>query len=1805
MNKIIKTMAIVSAIGINAMAKAPDFRYPETVINEATTQIEKAEKKGNDKLLIDGMIRFSLAKASISDDNLQALTARVDSIAINAKDARTKALMLGLEGDMLVAAYQNGQYKYNQRQKAGITRPKDIREWSHEDYCDRILELSEAMLADSAKLHDTPVGKYREIIQQSEVLPEFTPTLYDMLAHHSIKQIESIADYNDNKEAKQRIDGIYASLLSSHKEGDAAYIYSRVSSVPYRPDEETIEELKELAKKYADSPYSVEILEILGRKANDDAEVVKMMRRAIVQHASYPRINALRNCLNSIDQQKIHVWNSELATSRTPITLHIANKNVDKVKVAAYALPFDFPDEQDSIKVIRRYSIAKEVTYNLVNSKDSTVEFPALPVGKYALVPTFTDRGSGRDVVGSADFIIVSDIDIMMATSINGDERLIVVDATTSKPIEGAKVTVSTSEKGKTWKTLTTDKDGYAVINSLHRDTYYYFQAVVGDDHSRKFGKWIEKEKASNTDLSLYCSVFTDRGVYRPGETLNFAAVAYRSGQRALELAKKQVLTVELINRNWKTVETKEMTTDEFGRISGSMTIPTDGLTGMFSIRINAAGNNTVGSTRFEVSEYKAPTFYIEVDHDKCELKEFDNVKICGHAMTYSQFPLANTKIEASFEQGFSWWWDDVDIESYETEAVTDANGNFSIAIPADKFSEKEGELFVRATLRATDSRGETQSTTELMKIGKLASLPTLNDITANALRPIEISKDLKNFDLLNYTVLDSDSTQVLTGQLTPDAQTIDCSGLKSGEYTVKVSMPNGKSESLKLRLYRPTDERLAFPTPLLIDADDSITCDADGSFNIRWGNSFESYFYYIITCDGRVTDFGWQGGDAGMHEFKAKAEFSERGKSDISIYHMEDHRAIVKKIALQPATPQDNIEIVAETFRDNITPGAKETWKLRIKNNNGKTFRSAVIANMYDAALNSIKSNTYTFEPTYNSWDLYSIVTQPYAQTNSSGAETEVVYLDYADFKCPWLNYYGQGFYTGLRYGFNGLRLMKASTNMMVTDAAPMAMRSIDENAISESMVADPVAETDTATSTTQLRDEGVKTAFFLPGLVTNEHGEVTFTFDVPNRNTQWQFSAIAYTDDLHAHYINRLVTAAKELMVAPNIPRFVREGDKLEVKTAVINNTDTAQTVDVTIEINDTKQTFCNVVLEPKTSKTLVSTYDVPTTATNVVVTTSVARDGRMVDGQRDCIAVLTATTDVVEAAPFYLNSNDSHKTLTMPHFNGTGRMTIEYSDNPAWYAATALPSMKQSAETASAHILNYYISKVASSILDNNPEIAKAIDEWKENKSLKSNLQKNEDLKIISLDNTPWVRQAETETDMMQHLADFTDPVAVQQSQQKAMSGLYDLQKSDGGFGWFKGCQSSIWTTEEVLRLFGYLNEMGAYPKDDATAKRIVKRAVAYCDKYYTERSKKVDNREWFIVSATDYVYIRSMLPVAEPTDSMRWIVAEVVKRSAEKWGDFSVTGKSKAAVLLANSSKTKEAKNIVESLRQFAVKSADHGTYWDVDVYDKVYVASLALKAFYKVNPNDPAIEGIRQWLLLAKETQYWGSTVNACNAINSILSTGKSWTKHTRKAPTIKIGSTTIDTTGATPYFGYIRREITTDKSGDISIRRDSGCPAWGAVYCQYSAPMDSVKSHANSEVKIEKQFYVYDGENKLVPAATTSFRVGQRIQVRLTIRSERDIDYVAITDDRGACFEPVDQTSVYDWQEGNCIYRETRDSATNLFIPRIDKGTYVITYDVYANNAGTYASGIASLQCQYAPAITAHSAGSTLTVEQR
>ena len=543
------------------------------------------------------------------------------------------------------------------------------------------------------------------------------------------------------------------------------------------------------------------------------------------------------------------------------------------------------------------------------------------------------------------------------------------------------------------------------------------------------------------------------------------------------------------------------------------------------------------------------------------------------------------------------------------------------------------------------------------------------------------------------------------------------------------------------------------------------------------------------------------------------------------------------------------------------------------------------------------------------------------------------------------------------------------------------------------------------------------------------------------------------------------------------------------------------------------------------------------------------------------------------------------------------------MEYCDNPMWYVVTALPSIMSESQTASALVNNYYVTAIGSAIVNGNRQVSEAIKQWNAANRQKSNLQKNSELKTVGIEDSPWVKAAESETAMMDKLIELTDSATIQYRLQKSLTSLRDLQNADGGFTWIKGNESSEFTTWNVLSRFGYLKEAGYLDAFDPLLNDIVERATEYADSMMIKNILKAEKPETVYPRYSEYIFIRSML-VGNNMPKGQITVAKdnIIDRTKKHWGKFTIEDKAEAAILLANYGEKAEAAKIVESLRQYARKSSA-GYYWDVDNCDKVKLASTALKAFYKVNPADPDIDNIRRWILLSKETLNWGTTPAACDAVNAVLATGSDWKNSDRRKPEIKFGKEKISTGDADTYFGYVKQTVANGKGKSLTVKRHGDNPAWGAVYYRYEAPMAEVENASSSDIRIEKTFYRYGNDGKLESLPVSEFKVGDRLQVRIVIKTARDLDYVALTDDRAAIFEPVDQLPVYEYAEGTRYLRETRDSATNIFFNRLMKGTRVITYDVFVNNAGTCSSGIATLQCQYAPQQVAHSAGTTVTAK--
>lgn len=1836
-----------------ATAKATDFNFPETVITEATKQLDKAQKAGDSQGVIDALVKISIAKTHISGDFMPEAIAKVDSAAKASSDRVAKSLLYSLEADMYLALYENNRRVFATRDELADTVPADVMEWSRGNFIDKIIELSDLSLSEKEILSATPIKKYKRIITLPKAGNEAVPTLFDMLAYHALYNMKNISTYtqlplralNSSKTfLNSRIkyddrsdaffDRTYRALLETNKDNEPAFIYAelhRINNTVKRMKRNDytkakyVECLDSLYSQFSGSKYSAEILV---RKADyrfnkSDYEEAK---RCVARHGKYNRIGELKNIISRYEQQTVSLNYKECVTSTDSIKITVRSRNVSDITVKTYKIPESIELTGNIIKLLPKFKLVCSEDYkvNYIEGNNDTttvVKCPPLSYGRYVMIPEFKDSKTGKTVTSKnlySDNMRVTDISLIM-TTINNENRIYAVNSVYGNPIEKALLHFSDGSAQKT------NRYGYAVISNSKKNLNVY--ATYGNDRSTD-EHFYSRDNTPHDNSRKAAKIVTDLGVYRPGDTIRFAAIVYNTGKASKPIANMTVKAV-VSDANRKEIASMDLVTDAFGRVDSLVTLPTGGLTGRFTISIKEAANgNSIESSTFMVSEYKAPTFYVELDEKQSDFSNTDSLMAKGRVLTFSQFPLANVKIDYSIAPEYAYWWtNSEDNGNVEGSVTTDNNGCWTISIPDDIFgnTDKKRGMF-RLSINATSENGETQPFETIIKIGNARILQfgdnqeIENSILAEASGTTRINftvTDYNNEKLAvdcHYELADGNGKTIAEGTVNSGNPVFDFSTVKSGKYILRMSIPgeDDRQTEREIIIYR-TDETEPPYSTLLWTTVEKLKCDTEGNFSFKLGSSHDTFVYSIVTnSDGEVINEGWRPFMKGIRAFEGKALIPKDGEAKIELLAIRNHKVYNKEISLIPAVPADTMKIVTETFRDNITPGSHETWKLRFSGNNGQKYVGAMIADMYDAALNKIQGNTYnSYIIRSFSHDPFSYQ-QPYYYNSSTSASTTYKALSVPSFTMPYLNMYGQSFYNAV---FAQAEVMRTKSLNSAFGSAP-TYNSTKQDAVSdsgaaleESVVVKTTEQTEEATSdNNSYRDPDIKNAFFMPALVSDNDGVVTIEFTVPDRNTQWQFTAIAYTADMKADAVNRLITANKPLMVQPNLPRFVRTSDKVELKATVMNNSDKATAAAVTVEIFDpatgkissTYNYDCN--LAANDSETVSTMLDVKGLKGEIGYRIKAVNE-EYSDGEQSLITILPATTEVVEAVPFFLTENQKETKIDVPKFGANGTITVEYCDNPMWYVVTALPSIMSESQTASALVNNYYVTAIGSAIVNGNRQVSEAIKQWNAANRQKSNLQKNSELKTVGIEDSPWVKAAESETAMMDKLIELTDSATIQYRLQKSLTSLRDLQNADGGFTWIKGNESSEFTTWNVLSRFGYLKEAGYLDAFDPLLNDIVERATEYADSMMIKNILKAEKPETVYPRYSEYIFIRSML-VGNNMPKGQITVAKdnIIDRTKKHWGKFTIEDKAETAILLANYGEKAEAAKIVESLRQYARKSTA-GYYWDVDNCDKVKLAATALKAFYKVNPADPDIDNIRRWILLSKETLNWGTTPAACDAVNAVLATGSDWKNSDRRKPEIKFGKEKISTGDADTYFGYVKQTVANGKGKSLTVKRHGDNPAWGAVYYRYEAPMAEVENASSSDIRIEKTFYRYGNDGKLESLPVSEFKIGDRLQVRIVIKTARDLDYVALTDDRAAIFEPVDQLPVYEYAEGTRYLRETRDSATNIFFNRLMKGTRVITYDVFVNNAGTCSSGIATLQCQYAPQQVAHSAGTTVTAK--
>lgn len=959
--------------------------------------------------------------------------------------------------------------------------------------------------------------------------------------------------------------------------------------------------------------------------------------------------------------------------------------------------------------------------------------------------------------------------------------------------------------------------------------------------------------------------------------------------------------------------------------------------------------------------------------------------------------------------------------------------------------------------------------------------------------------------------------------------------------------------------------------------------------------------------------------------------------------------------LAIKDAEQPLRIETV--TFRDKIQPNSKEKWSVKVSGNEKEKINAEVLANMYDMSLDKFVIHRFNWYSLYNpvsivtSYDIRKYLNQQYYQKRQQYIQEKQVIV-------PAFNWFDRNFLRSLQRNLPGLTIRGVAT------PAPMA-DSISHKNIEEVVVRGysnaKVARTASAVVYDDTDGDGVldkddkplenipvrqnlnETAFFYPDLKTDSEGNVSFEFTSPEALTKWKLMFLAHTKDAKASTLEKEVVTQKEFSVTPNYPRFLREGDELNLQSKLSNLTDKKLNGSASLQIIDAftnedissqfglNSGIQNFELNENGNLALTWKIKVPENVSSIILKV-VAKAGQFSDGEQKAVAVLSNRMLVTDAVPVFVKEGET-KTFTLENLKNSTSTTVsnvsntlELTTNPIWEIMFALPSLKNDQNNSADVIFNKWFADVlASEIFRANPKMKTVFEEYQNKRLLSSNLEKNQELKQLLLEETPWVLESKNEEEQMQKLALLFDVNTMKNSINQDWDDLKKLQNPDGGFSWYQGYPSSYSTSLYILKNLGKINVwLKDHVSDYQSSEQndLVKKLIQYVDnevaKYDTSASLK-SNKESILNNRTlEYLDARNYWENQYSLKSKGETIKSLVKQKAKtaKITDFTFFGLHRTALLMNDFGLKDVSDKLMNYLKETSVDSKTQGVYWKQNLDDwgwfssKVVNHAGALEAFNKLKSNDQKfIEDLKIWLITQKEVNSWGSSRGTAEVIFTILNSGKSWTSpESDKAAIIWGGKELKPETQAT---GYVKSTIKTDvlnKSlAEVTVTKPGPGIVQGGLFWQYYEDLDKIKSSENY-LSITKELYrkikTVNGEELQKITTETPLKVGDKVTVRMILNTDRAMEFIHIKDMRAAGFEPLNVLSGYQWKNNLGYYQSTKDASTNFYIQYMPKGKYVFEYDYVANASGKFSNGITTIQNYYAPQMNAHTKGSDVHISE-
>lgn len=1852
---------------------------PKSVISEAMKIYDKAKAEQNVPQMMKAYLTAMQYRSLLTPDSLKVDMNGLEQWASQTGSVEDKAILYSILGEM--------------------TMPVDVKKG---------LGYLQASLKDKDRLLLIPVEKLRPMVRVGEASKRyFRDNLYNLLARRAIQIMQQYrwqAAAKANQTNSLPVDmtdmdqfvtyqfvpvsdcdltaavmQTYQSLLKAYdteteREGwlltgiDALnYLYRNFSG--NFSNDVCQQELRKWIHTYPavkTVPEAYLALAQFLQYQNNQVERLRIVREGIAGYPRYEGINQLKNIEKEIlnaslsleiataypgEQQSVKVNYKNL----TGITLQLYKVNLPVTSAVLQNRTTHFESKYARLQREEHFSLKPTTDYLNV---DTTLTIQAPQAGIYFLkaVP------DGKKGVSDGTLMNVTALKTIYRPLPDGTLELVVVDAVSGQPVSEAEVTIYTEKGGgySPQQTYQADKQGTLKLDFLNSNKYWYNAHTAADNAMPILNLWKNDYYYKESKRKEVLQLFTDRSIYRPGQTVYVSGLAYEMEKDSTRVLTDKKYTVSLYDANNNETGKVEVRTNGFGSFSGQFVLPSPCLTGYFSLR---AADTSVS---FKVEEYKRPTFDVTFEPVKVEYQVGDSIEVVGMAKTFAGAPVQNARVHYNISRSYAWVWRFMGRGSarWEGEAMTDADGKFSVPVHFEIDSDRrESPLwYYTYNIQAdvTDGAGETQQANLSLPLGSTSMVLNMDNLPDNLVKEKKLEIKLTAMNLsgepvdtpVTYQVVEmeeqkdgqeKEGRKVLTGTVEANKSFVPEAiyALPSGNYRLKLSAKDTQGRectaSKNFLLFSLNDKRPPF---VITDwfYQDGLEFDAASPATVYIGSSEKNVYllYDVFAGNKRLESKRIELSDSVVSfRFPYKKEYGDGIL--VSMAFVKDGRLYSHNARIMKPAPEKKLQLKWTTFRDKLRSGQQEEWKLTVLYPDGSPAEAEMLATMYDASLDKIYSAHkldfgvdfhYVVPLTY--WNT-SYMRNAYLYVDFPLKRLRAVPLEYSELIIPST---GRMEAMVVGYGGSPRATLAGALKIRGRSAANAVM---NQEAVTDMVLQEEMVETSAQekvemgsseelaeTGDIQIRENFAETAFFYPQLRTNEKGEVSISFVLPESLTRWKFMGLAHTRNVDYGKIEATATASKEFMLQPNMPRFVRVGDKANIAASLMNLSDKGVKGTVRMELfnPETEKVFYSQKqkFDVKGGETGHVNFTFEVSDKYAVMACRMVADGdTFSDGEQRYIPVLTDKQWVTETVPLNVNGEGAHTFSLENLFNkhsktaSEQRLTVEFTAHPAWYAVQALPVVAHPQnEDALSWATAYYAHSLAAYIVKENPRIKQVFDSWKAQGGTKetfmSNLQKNQELKNILLAETPWLAEATNEAEQKQRIATLFDLNTMNSQLAVSVEKLGELQNADGAWSWYKGMQGSRYVTTQVMEMLVRLNAL-THQDADSRMQPMIQKGFEYLGKQAAEEYKSMKEAEKKGAvglrpseQVLRYLYICALdgkAPVDEKVN--RYFIDKLSGEGKE----LTIYEKALGAIILQQAGKVAEAKLFMQSLMEYSVVTDEMGRYFDTPKarYSwfsyKIPTEVAAMEAIQRITKDTKAIDEMKRWLLKQKQTQTWETPIATADAVYALMATGASDLLANTGGVEITLGKEVIRTP-ADDAIGYIKKTVSGDVMNikKVSVDKEGTGMGWGAVYAQYLESMDQIGEQGNG-LSVSRQ--LYKGDEALNESAP--LKVGDKITVRLTVKADRDMDFVQIKDDRAACMEPLQAVSGFRWSNGLGYYQATKDASTQFFIDQMRKGTYVIEYQVYVNRTGEYQAGIATVQSAYAPEFGGHTGGYRVMVE--